>query len=135
LKPKGRRFDAIDKIQGDWQTVLDSVTKRIFRKLSKNGGDGGTGVYMWEGTTSRLMATDKLYGEFYDFYSISPKYVVNTHIFITPLAYGVLLADTKCMQIGNGWFTVTDFISVIRLQANIRQYYRLCADQRCCDQR
>jgi hypothetical protein len=40
------------------------------RKRSKNG-DGGTGVYMREGTTSRLMAAD---GEFYDFYSFSPEY-------------------------------------------------------------
>jgi hypothetical protein len=31
-------------------------------------------VYMREGTTSRLMAADRRYGEFYDFYSISPEY-------------------------------------------------------------
>jgi hypothetical protein len=42
-------------------------------KRSKNG-DGGTGVYMQEGTTSRLMAADTPYGEFYDFYSVSPEY-------------------------------------------------------------
>jgi hypothetical protein len=29
---------------------------------SKNGGDGGTGVYMREGTTSRVMAVDRPYG-------------------------------------------------------------------------
>ena len=28
---------------------------------------------MQEGTTSRVMATDRLYGEFYDFYRVSPK--------------------------------------------------------------
>jgi hypothetical protein len=39
-----------------------------------NGGDGGTGVYMREGTTSRVMAADRLYGEFYDFYSVSSEY-------------------------------------------------------------
>jgi hypothetical protein len=43
------------------------------RKCSKNG-DGGTSVYMQEGTTSRVMAADRPYGEFYDFYSVSPKY-------------------------------------------------------------
>ena len=32
-----------------------------------------TGVYMWEGTTSRVTAADRLYGEFYDFYSVSPE--------------------------------------------------------------
>jgi hypothetical protein len=29
---------------------------------------------MWEGTTSRVMAADRPYGELYDFYSVSPEY-------------------------------------------------------------
>jgi hypothetical protein len=29
---------------------------------------------MREGTTSRVMAADRPYGEFYDFYSINPEY-------------------------------------------------------------
>jgi hypothetical protein len=29
---------------------------------------------MWEGTTSRVMATDRSYGEFYDFYSVGLEY-------------------------------------------------------------
>jgi hypothetical protein len=29
---------------------------------------------MWEGTTSRVMAVDRPYGQFYDFYSVSPEY-------------------------------------------------------------
>jgi hypothetical protein len=41
------------------------------RSRSKNGGDGGTGVYVREGTTSRVMAADRPYGKFYDFYSVS----------------------------------------------------------------
>ena len=44
-----------------------------FRNRSKNGGDGGTGVYMWEGTTSGVTVADRPYGEFYDFYSFSPE--------------------------------------------------------------
>jgi hypothetical protein len=44
------------------------------RKRSKNGGDGGTGVYMLEGTTSMMMAADRSYGEFYEVYSVSPEY-------------------------------------------------------------
>ena len=40
---------------------------------SKNGGDGRTGVYMWEGTTSRVTVANRPYGEFYDFYSVSPE--------------------------------------------------------------
>jgi hypothetical protein len=41
--------------------------KRASRKRSKDGGDGGTGVYMWEGTTSNMMAADRPYGELYEF--------------------------------------------------------------------
>jgi hypothetical protein len=41
---------------------------------SKNGGDGGTSVYMQAGTTSRVIVADRPYGEFYDFYSVSPEY-------------------------------------------------------------
>jgi hypothetical protein len=48
--------------------------KRTSRKRSKNGVDGGTGVYMREGTTLRVMAADRPYAEFYDFYSVSPEY-------------------------------------------------------------
>jgi hypothetical protein len=50
-----------------WQKMT-SMTR------SKNGGDGGTGVYMQEGTTSRVMAADRPYGEFYNFYSVSLIY-------------------------------------------------------------
>jgi hypothetical protein len=35
---------------------------------------GPTGVYMREGTTSRVMAADRPCGAFYDFYSVSPAY-------------------------------------------------------------
>jgi hypothetical protein len=67
-KLKGRRFDTIEEIQVESQTV------RISRKRSKKGGGGGTGVYMREVTTSRVMTADGPYGEFYDFYSVSPEY-------------------------------------------------------------
>jgi hypothetical protein len=47
-------------------------------KRSKNGGDGGTGVYMREGTTSRVMAANRPYGElFFYFYGFSSEYFVN----------------------------------------------------------
>jgi len=45
--------------------------KRTSRKRSRNGADGGTGVYMREGTTTGVTAADRPYGEFYDFYSVS----------------------------------------------------------------
>jgi hypothetical protein len=50
------------------------------RKRSKNGGDDGTGVYIREGTTSRVTAADRPYGEFYDFYGVSPENVVSTFV-------------------------------------------------------
>jgi hypothetical protein len=34
----------------------------------------GVGVYMREERASRVMGTDRPYGEFYDFYSVSPEY-------------------------------------------------------------
>jgi len=33
---------------------------------------------MWEGTTWRVTAADRPYGEFYDFYSVSPKILDTT---------------------------------------------------------
>jgi hypothetical protein len=33
---------------------------------------------MWEGTTSRVMAADRPYYEFYGFYRVSPEYFVLT---------------------------------------------------------
>jgi hypothetical protein len=73
FKLKGRRFDTIE-IRSNRRECVTLWQKRSSRKLSKNGGDGGTGVYMREGTTSRVMATDRPYGEFYDVHSVSPEY-------------------------------------------------------------
>jgi hypothetical protein len=50
------------------------------RKRSKDGGYGGTGVYMLKGTTSKLMEADRPYGEFYYFYSVSPEYFGYRHV-------------------------------------------------------
>jgi hypothetical protein len=74
LKLKGRRFDTIEEIQVESQRVLDTLPEKDFQKSSKIGKDGGTGVDMREGTTSRVMAADWPYGEFYDFYRINPEY-------------------------------------------------------------
>jgi hypothetical protein len=46
------------------------------RNRSKNN------VYICEGTTSRVMATDRPYGKFYDFYSVSPEYFRYQHILL-----------------------------------------------------
>jgi hypothetical protein len=54
--------------------------KRTSRKCSKNGGVGETGVYIREGTTSRVTAADRPYGKFYDFYSVSLEIFGSTHV-------------------------------------------------------
>jgi hypothetical protein len=67
LKPKGRQFDTTGEIQAESQRALDALTEKdfqeAFQKLSRR-----------EGTTSRVMAADRPYGESYDFYSVSPEY-------------------------------------------------------------
>jgi hypothetical protein len=75
LKLKGRRFDTGEEIQAESQGALDTLTEKdLKRKRSKNGRDSGTGIYMREGTTSRIIVADKTYGEFYAFYSVSTEY-------------------------------------------------------------
>jgi hypothetical protein len=54
--------------------------------------DGETGVYMREGTTSRVMAADRSYVEFYDFYSFSPEY------FLYNLVHAVLDGDISQLR-------------------------------------
>jgi len=80
LKLKGRRFDTSEEIEADSQRVLDTDRKGLPGSVP-NGGDGGTGVNMREGTTSRVTAADRPYGEFYDFYSVSPENFGSTHAF------------------------------------------------------
>jgi hypothetical protein len=58
LKLKGRRFDTTDEIQAESQSASHSDRKRTSRKRSKNG-DSGTGVYVQEGTPSRVMAAGR----------------------------------------------------------------------------
>jgi hypothetical protein len=48
---------------------------------------------MREGTTSRVMTADRPYGEFYDFYSVSPEYFGYYHVLprsFSSLARGLL---------------------------------------------
>jgi hypothetical protein len=81
LKLKGRRFDTIEEIQVELQKCLTLWQRRTYRKRSKNGGDGGAGVCLREGATSRVMAADRPYGEFYDFYSVNSEYFGYTLVF------------------------------------------------------
>jgi hypothetical protein len=78
FKLEGRWFDTTEEIQAESQRVLDTLTERTSRKRSKNGGECGTCFNMREGTTSRVMAADRHYGEFYDLYSVSSDYFYYT---------------------------------------------------------
>jgi hypothetical protein len=91
LKLKGRLFDTIEEIQAESQRVLDTLTENGFQEAFQNGGDGGTGVYMREGTTSRVMTADRPYGEFYDFYSVSPEYFGYTLVHLQDAHRGVFI--------------------------------------------
>jgi hypothetical protein len=68
LKLKERRFDSTEEIQAELHRE-----KRTSRNLSENRREGGTGVYMRERTTSRMMVADRSYGNFYNFYNVSPE--------------------------------------------------------------
>ena len=74
--------------------------KRTSRKRSKSGGDGGTSVYTREGTNSRVTEADRPYGEFYDFYSVSPENFGSTHVCMYVCTY-------VCIYRHFTWFTST----------------------------
>jgi hypothetical protein len=62
LNLKGRRFDTTEEIQAESQTAWYSDSKGLPGSVPR--GDGGTGVYMREGITSRVMAVGSPCGEF-----------------------------------------------------------------------
>jgi hypothetical protein len=71
--------------------VLDTDRKGLPGCFTKNGGDGRTGVYMREGTASRVMAAERPYCEFSDFYSVSPGY----------FGYSLVMLRTAPFYFGN----------------------------------
>jgi hypothetical protein len=63
FKLKGRRFDTTEEIQADSQRLLDTLTdKDLTGSVPKMEQTMGTGVYMREEITSRVMAADRPYG-------------------------------------------------------------------------
>jgi hypothetical protein len=82
LKLKGRRFDTIEEIHSESRRMLD---RKGLQEAFQNGGDGGTGVYMRERTVSRILVANRPYGEFYDFYSVSPEYCGYTLVSLIPV--------------------------------------------------
>jgi hypothetical protein len=74
LKLKGRPFDTTEKIQAESQRMLDTLTGKDLQEAFQKWRRRWDRVYKREKTTSRLMAADRPYGEFYDFYSVGPEY-------------------------------------------------------------
>jgi hypothetical protein len=85
LKLKGRRFDTIEKIEAESQRLLDTDRKEFPGNVSKMEDTVETGVYMQEGTTSRMVA-DSPYCEFYDFCGVSPEYFGYILVFTSSLS-------------------------------------------------
>jgi hypothetical protein len=78
--------------QSDRKGLPGSVQKK---------GDSGTGVCLREGTTSRVMAADRLYGEFYDVYSASPdlRDVLTSLMSLTFKTMLIYTLRSSCFQI------------------------------------
>jgi hypothetical protein len=80
VKLKGRRFDTTEDIQAESQKVLDTLTEKDFQEAFQKWRRRWdwclhVGRNYFEG-----MAADRPYGEFYDFYSVSPEYFEYTLI-------------------------------------------------------
>jgi len=71
LKLNGCRFDTTE-IKAELHRVLDTLIGKDFQEVFQKWRCE-TSVDMQEGTTSRVTAADRPYGEFYDFYSVSPE--------------------------------------------------------------
>jgi hypothetical protein len=74
LKLKGRRIDTIEEIHAKSQRVLDTLIENDFQEAFQKLRRRWDRCVHREETTSRVMAADRLYVEFYDFYSVSPEY-------------------------------------------------------------
>ena len=80
---------------------------------SKNVGDGGTGVCMREGTTSRLTAADRPNGKFYDFGS--------TLVFPSPTLSNKW--SNKSFTLSTKWLTGSGCDMVLLMGGVLRQIF------------
>jgi hypothetical protein len=91
--------------------------KTTSRKHSNKGGDGGTCVNIQEGSNTRVMAADRPYGEFYDFYSVGPEYFGYILVYCARLIFKIHLnidTPTGICHLRRKWTNfVTAFISII----------------------
>jgi hypothetical protein len=103
LKMKGRRFDSTDEIQAESQRVLDTLD-RTGLPGSVPKMEETVGLVSTCGTTSRVMATDRPYGEFYDFHSFSPEYFGLTLSCETRRVYRPCIAEWETLNLSNFYF-------------------------------
>jgi hypothetical protein len=80
LKLKGGPFDTIQEIQAESQSVLDTDRKELPGSVPKMETVGPVSTCGKELRTSRVMAADRLYCDFYYVYSVSPEYFGYHHV-------------------------------------------------------
>jgi len=71
--------DGSEKETGSVHLILRQSWEKCY-KTPRNDSTR-TGVYMREGTTSRVTVADRPYGKFYDFYNVSPENFGSTLVF------------------------------------------------------
>jgi hypothetical protein len=89
--------------------------KRTSRKRSRNRGDGRTDAYMREETTLRVMVTDRPYGDFYDFYGVSPKYFEYTPSYVVPKRR--YLSNKPCCKTSQkSKYLIVEILEILKIQ-------------------
>jgi hypothetical protein len=80
LKLKGRQFDTIEEIQAESQRVLDTLTEKDFQEAFQKLRRRWDRCLHAGGNYFEVTAADRPYGEFYDFYSVSPENFGSTFV-------------------------------------------------------
>jgi hypothetical protein len=57
MKLKGRRYQTVEEIQAEWQTVLHTLRENDFQESFKTGGVAGIVVKPRKGTILKVMPT------------------------------------------------------------------------------
>jgi hypothetical protein len=77
FKLKGRWFDTTEEILAESQRVLDTLWEKDFQEVFQKWRRWWDRCLHAGESTSRVMAAERPYGGFYNFYSVSPKYFFN----------------------------------------------------------
>jgi hypothetical protein len=73
---------------------------------------------MREGTTSRLMAADRPYGEFYDFYSVSLEYIEYTLVYLL-LRAGCEINVLILINLGTSTYICPTYLIILTVKGDI----------------